>query len=87
VSETTGHEIEKLAELLRMLPPAPAAWVQAAQELPPSLRELDDIVARAEADEEFRRALVADLDAALAAAGYRPGPPVLEQLRQRFSPR
>ncbi len=56
----------RLAELLRMLPPPPAGWVEAAQELPLARRGLDDIVARAEADAEFRRALIADLEAALA---------------------
>ncbi len=37
--QVTDHEIERLAELLRALPPPPAAWVQAAQELPLSLSE------------------------------------------------
>jgi hypothetical protein len=81
----TDHNIERVAEYLRALPPAPVAWVQAAQELPLSLTELDDIVARAEADAQFRQALVADLESALAAVGYHPDPPVLEALRRRFS--
>ncbi len=81
----TDHNLERLAELLRALPPAPAAWVQAAQELPLARGELDDIVARAEADAQFRRALVADLESALAAEGYAPAAPVLEALRRRFS--
>ena len=79
------HQLERLAELLRVLPPAPPAWVQAAQELPLSRGELDDIVARAEADAQFRQALLADLEAALAAEGYSPEPPVLEALRRRLS--
>lgn len=58
----TAHEVERLAELLGTLPPAPAAWVQAAQELPAGRRELDALVARAKTDEAFRRALVADLE-------------------------
>jgi hypothetical protein len=78
-------EIERLARLLRSLPPAPADWVQAAQELPIARGQLDEIVARAEADERFRQALLTDLEAALAAEGYTPKPPTLEALRRRFS--
>ena len=45
---------------------------------------LDEIVARAEADLEFRARLVADLEAALAAEGYERDPAVVEELRVRF---
>jgi hypothetical protein len=76
---------ERLAELIRRLPPAPDAWVQAAQELPFARREFDEIVARAEADEQFRTALIADLEAALQQAGYEPTRPLVHQLRNRFS--
>jgi hypothetical protein len=76
---------ERLAELLSALPPAPEAWVRAAQELPRARRELEQIVARAEADLEFGRALVADLEAALAAEGYEPDARTLERLRERFT--
>jgi hypothetical protein len=76
---------ERLGALLRILPPAPAGWVPAAQELPRSRHSLDEIVARAEADLAFRDALVADLEAALAQAGYEPGLHVLTELRERFT--
>lgn len=79
------YDEERIAELLSALPPAPAAWVRAAQELPQARHELDEIVARAEADLEFRRALIADLEAALAAEGYEPRERTLERLRQRFA--
>ena len=75
---------ERLARLIQALPPAPEAWVRAAQELPPARRQLDQIVARAEADLEFRQRLVADLEAALAAEGYERDPKVIEELRVRF---
>ena len=75
---------ERLALLIRALPPAPAAWVRAAQELPFASAGLDEIVARAEADEEFRRALVADLEAALAREGYQPDPLLVRALRERL---
>jgi hypothetical protein len=81
----SDHDIERLAKLLRALPPAPAAWMQAAQELPLTLRELDDIVTRAETDAQFRQALVADLESALAAAGYVSDPALLHALRDRLS--
>jgi hypothetical protein len=75
---------ERIARLIRMLPPAPAAWVQAAQELPLARRGLDEIVARAEADAAFRRRLVADLEASLEAEGYEPDPALVDALRRRF---
>jgi hypothetical protein len=80
-----SYDEERLAELLRLLPPAPAAWVEAAKQLPFARRELETIVARAEEDERFRRALIADLNAALAAEGYEPAPRLVEELRKRFS--
>jgi hypothetical protein len=79
-----AYDEERLAALLRSLPPAPAGWVEAAQELPLARRTLDDIVARAEADAEFRRALLADLESALEREGYEPDVRVIEALRRRF---
>ena len=81
----SGYDIERLAHLIGMLPPAPRGWVRAAQELPEARRELDGIVARAEADVEFRRALVADLETALRAEGVEPTRPLLDELRRRVS--
>jgi hypothetical protein len=78
---------ERLGELLGLLRPAPAGWLRAAQELPAARRTFDDIVARAEADAEFRRALVADLERALALEGIEPDRAVVEQLRKRLSDR
>jgi hypothetical protein len=75
---------DRLADLLAALPPAPQAWVLAAQQLPAARAELDEIVARAETDADFRRALIADLESALAQAGYEPDRPLVDALRQRF---
>lgn len=80
----TTFDEERLARLIRVLPPAPEGWVRAAQELPLVRSELDEIVARAEADAEFRLRLVADLEAALEAEGYERDPAVVEVLRVRF---
>jgi hypothetical protein len=78
------YDAERIAELLRALPPAPRGWVQAAQELPFARRDLDEIVARAQADAEFRARLVADLEAAVAAEGYEPDAALVEALRARL---
>jgi hypothetical protein len=76
---------ERIALLLRLLPPAPLAWVRAAQELPAARRTFDEIVTRAEADLAFRDALIADLEQALAAAGYEPDMRTLDELRERYA--
>jgi hypothetical protein len=67
-----------------MLPPAPEGWVKAAQELPRVRAELDDIVTRAVADAEFRRALIEDLEDALKTEGYEPESMPLDELRRRL---
>jgi hypothetical protein len=78
---TTFHE-ERIAALLRRLPPAPAAWVQAAQELPAARSGLDAIVERAQLDAAYRAATLADLEAALAAEGVEPSRRVVDHLRR-----
>ena len=79
-----GFDEERLAALLRRLPPAPEAWVEAARQLPQTRAELDEILERAEADQAFRRALVSDLEAALAAEGYQPRGELVRPLRERL---
>ena len=82
---TRSYDEERLGEFLRLLRPAPEGWVRAAQELPYARRTLDEIVARAEADLEFRAALIADLEAALQREGYEPDRRVLDELRARLT--
>ena len=82
---TLSYDEERLGELLRILRPAPEGWVRAAQELPFARRTLDEIVARAEADLAFRAALIADLEAALAQAGYEPDLRVISELQKRYA--
>jgi hypothetical protein len=65
-----------------MRPPAPAGWVQAAQERPAARRGLDQLVARAEADAAFRASVLADLESALQAEGVEPEPRVVDTLRR-----
>jgi len=77
-----GFDEEQVGRLLRLLPPAPQGWVRAAQELPAARMALDELVARAEQDAAFRVQLQADLERAIAAAGYEPSPFIVSQLRQ-----
>ncbi len=79
------YDEEWLGQRLRILRPAPQGWLRAAQELPAARRSLDEIVARAEADLEFRAALIADLEAALHTEGYEPRPQIIDELRKRIS--
>jgi hypothetical protein len=82
---TRFYDEERLGVLLRLLRPAPTGWVRAAQELPSARRTFDEIVARAEADLAFRKALLADLEQALAAEGYEPDRRVLHEIRERLN--
>jgi hypothetical protein len=86
VTEAMRYDEERLGELLRRLPPAPGGWVRAAQELPTARAALDELVARAEADAELRRRILADLEAAFAAEGIEPSSALLAELRVRLSP-
>jgi hypothetical protein len=78
------YDEERLGELIGALPPAPEAWVKAAMELPAARAELDEIVARAEADQAFRAAAIADLEAALREEGVEPSPALVEAIRYRL---
>ena len=79
------YDEERLAELLRALRPAPTGWVEAAKELPAARRSLDGLVERAHADAELRRAVIADLEAALEREGVEPIRPLVEELRRQLS--
>jgi hypothetical protein len=82
----TRYEEERLADLIAALPPAPEAWVRAAQELPLARATMDEIVARAEADVDYRKQVIADLESAIAAAGFQPRERLVDELRARLSP-
>lgn len=81
---TRIYDEERLGVLLRVLRPAPAGWLRAAQELPAARRSLDEIVARAEADAEFRKTVIADLEAALEREGVEPDHHLVDELRKRL---
>ena len=81
----SGYDEERIAALLRLLPPPPEGWVRAAQELPRARAEVAALVARAEADAAFRALVVADLEAALEAEGIEATPSVVAALRTRLA--
>jgi hypothetical protein len=82
----TAFAEERLAHLIRALPPAPEAWVRAAQELAPARSRLDEIVRRADEDAAFRARVLADLESALVAEGVEPTMVVVEALKTRLAP-
>lgn len=75
---------ERLGELLALLPPAPPAWVAAAQQLPRVERGVEQILALSETDAEFRRALLLDLAEAVRSAGQEPSAQLVRTLRERL---
>jgi len=84
VIRVKSYGIEELARLLAVVPPAPAGWVSAAQELPAARRDLDALLARAETDAQLCRRLVDDLEAALADSGIQPTRSTVEAARARL---
>jgi hypothetical protein len=78
------YDEERLGELLSALPPAPEPWVQAAKKLPQLGERLDKIVERAEADDEYRRKVVADPEAALEEADVVAHSDAVEILRRKL---
>lgn len=80
----TAYDEERIADLLRLLPPAPEAWVRAAQQLPAARAQIDRIVDLAEGDARYRAGVLADLAEALRAAGVEPDRRAVEELRARL---
>jgi hypothetical protein len=78
------YDEEKLAEILSALPPAPESWVKAAQDIPLAQQKLAGIVERAEADEDYRRRVVEDPEAALQEAEVVAHAETIEILRRRL---
>jgi hypothetical protein len=79
-----AYNEEKLGEILSALPPAPEAWVKAAQELPLMQQGLAQIVERADADEDYRRKVIEDPEAALEEADVVAHADAIEILRRRL---
>jgi hypothetical protein len=76
---------ESVAELIALLPPPPRGWVEAAIELPSARAAIDELAARATADQEARQAILADLEEALRDVGVEPRPQLVKALRYRLS--
>jgi hypothetical protein len=78
------YDEEKLGEILSALPPAPKAWVRAAKDLPLMQQGLDEIVQRAEVDEEYRRRVIENPVAVLEEAEVVAHVDAVEILRRRL---
>jgi hypothetical protein len=76
---------EHLAELIAALPPPPPGWLKSAIELPRARAAIEELTTRATDDGPARHEMLADLEAALLAAGVEPRPDLLEQLRIALS--
>ncbi len=75
------HTEESIASLLSELREPPRGWIDAAKELPRARQELDDIVARAQADASYRKRVLDDLESALREAGHAPEPALVAALK------
>jgi hypothetical protein len=80
----SNDNTEELARLIGVLRPAPAGWVEAAQQLPRLRAGLADLVARSEQDAAFRARLIDDLESALAESGIEPTPRILAEARRQL---
>jgi hypothetical protein len=79
-----AYDEEKRGEILGALPPAPEAWVRAAKDLPLMQQGLDEIVQRANADEEYRRRVIDNPLAVLEEAEVVAHVDAVEILRRRL---
>lgn len=84
MTNVPAYDEEKLGEILSALPPAPEAWVKAAQDIPLPRRALDAIVERAEADERYRRRVIENPEAVLEEADVVAHAEDIEILRRRL---
>jgi hypothetical protein len=74
----------RIGELLGELPPPPAGWIRAAQELPRARREIGRLAALAQTDADVRASLLADAPSALCEAGLEPAPRTVAALHARL---
>ena len=81
----SGYDEERIAERLRVLPPAPMGWLEAAQELPRARAEIAGLVEARALRPPQPRPDLADIETALAAEGLVPRPSLIELVRRRMS--
>jgi hypothetical protein len=74
---------ERIAQLLANLPPAPAAWVERAVQIPRVERDLEDVQRRLDEDALLRAAFDERGEQALREAGITLDADVLERLRDQ----
>ncbi len=76
------HDEEELGELLRLLGPVPAGWVEAAAALPAARRAIAEIGPRLLEAAADRALETAELEAALREAGIESTPGLAEAIRR-----
>lgn len=81
----TEYTDEELAALLRALKPAPAHWVEAAQQIPRMKKQVAEVLPYLEEIAPGRAAETAELEKAIEAAGLSPEPQLLAELQRHIA--
>jgi hypothetical protein len=84
VTTVAAYDEETLGEILSAFPPAPETWVEAAYDIPQRQQGIEQIVERADADEDYRRRVIADPETALEEADVVAHSETIEILRRRL---
>lgn len=82
MSKYTDRE---LAGLLRSLPPPPAHWVEAAQQIPQIKRQITEVLPFLESTAPGRAVETAELEKAIEAAGLVPEPQLVTELQRHLA--
>jgi hypothetical protein len=77
-----SYDEVQIAELVRLLAPAPASWTTAAKELPRVRDQLERLLPMIERDQELRAEMTRDLERALERVGVDPEPSLINALRR-----
>jgi len=75
----------ELAGLLRSLPPAPAHWVEAAQQIPRIKKQIIEVLPFLESAAPGRAVETAQLEKAIEAAGLTPEPQLVAELQRHLA--
>jgi len=75
----------ELAGLLRTLPPPPAHWVEAAEQIPQIKRQINDVLPFLESTAPGRAVETAELENAIEAAGLVAEPQLVAELQRHLA--
>jgi hypothetical protein len=76
---------KELAELLRLLKPAPGHLVEAAKQIPRVKRQIEEVLPHIGGLSDNRELETAELKKAIEAAGLSPEPELVAELQRRLS--